>query len=145
MTTTEQAIVESLGGARTLRREISSSDELREQVRAGLPFSSLESLGDRFDLGREDLSAALHLPLRTIARRKRERRLRADESDRLVRLARVLSHTATVFGDPSRASLWLHRENRALGGARPLDLLDTDIGARQVEDVLGRIEHGIPS
>jgi uncharacterized protein (DUF2384 family) len=30
-----------------------------------------------------------------------------------------------------------------LAGERPLDLLDTDEGAREVETLLGRISHGI--
>ncbi len=80
---------------------------------------------------------------RTMARRKGERRLSAMESDRLYRLARVAAHAEEVFGGPEKAGTWLLRPNRALGKAVPFELLDTDEGTRQVEAVLGRIEHGV--
>lgn len=87
----------------------------------------------------------LAIPLRTLTRRKAERRLRPEESDRLVRLARILAQAVDVLGSTEKASQWLQRPNRALGGETPLSLLDTDLGSRQVEEVLGRIEHGVYS
>lgn len=62
------------------------------------------------------------------------------ESDRL---GRVLAHAERVLGTRDKASEWLRRPNRALGGATPLALLDTNSGAAQVDDVLGRLEHGV--
>ena len=91
------------------------------------------------------LAAILSIPERTFARRRHERRLRADESDRLVRVARIAALAEGTLGGKERAIHWLHRPNRALGLAAPLSLLDTEIGARQVEDVLGRIAHGVYS
>lgn len=85
------------------------------------------------------------LPARTLARRKKERRLRADESDRLLRLARVAAVAEDVLGAQDKAGRWLQKPNRALGGIAPLDLLDTDLGAEEVVTVLGRIEHGVYS
>jgi putative toxin-antitoxin system antitoxin component (TIGR02293 family) len=99
----------------------------------------------KFDLRREEVSSALHLPPRTLARRKQEQRLSPDESDRLFRLVRLASQAVQVLGSEERASLWLRRANRALGGHPPIELLDTDVGARQVEEILGRIEHGVYS
>ncbi len=61
----------------------------------------------------------------------------------MFRLARVFAHAVEVFEAGERAQDWLASENRALGGQRPLALLDTDAGAREVDDVLGRIEQGI--
>lgn len=140
-----ETIVEMLGGSKVLLREIASLDDLRERVRAGLPYASLEAVSTRFDLAREELAETLHLPIRTVARRKKEERLRADESDRLFRLARIAVQATEVLGNEEKASRWLHRPNLALGDQSPLKLLDTDIGARQVEEILGRIEHGIYS
>jgi putative toxin-antitoxin system antitoxin component (TIGR02293 family) len=91
------------------------------------------------------LVAVLHLPPRTLARRKRERRLRADESDRLFRLGRIAALAEEVLGSREKASRWLHRPNPALGRVIPLRHLDTDLGARQVEDLLLRIAHGVYS
>jgi len=139
------AIVTALGGGKVLRGRVSSLSDLQEEIRAGLPFSALESLLEAFALTREEVSVALKIPLRTIARRKTERRLSADESDKLVRLARIAVQTSEVLGAAEKAAQWLKRENRALGDRAPLGLLDTEIGARQVEDVLGRIAHGVHS
>ncbi|MGH7831140.1 MAG: type II RES/Xre toxin-antitoxin system antitoxin [Candidatus Binatia bacterium] len=140
-----EALVEALGGRKVLKRRISTLDELRETVKKGLPYASLEALIGKFGLGREEAAAALHLPQRTIARRKKEQKLRVDESDRLLRLARVSAQAAATLGSEEKAAQWLRRPNRALGSLAPLELIDSDIGTRQVEDVLGRIEHGIVS
>lgn len=136
-------IVDALGGGKALGRKIGTLDDLREQLRAGLPTAALDAVMAQFNIARTEASAALNLPLRTIARRKHERRLRSDESDRLFRLARTAAHAAQVLGSREKAARWLHEPNRALGDQPPLLLLDSDLGARQVEEVLGRIEHGV--
>ncbi len=137
-----EALVEVLGGKKVFKRRIVNVDQLRETVKAGLPYASLEALIGKFGLAREEAAAALHLPQRTIARRKKEQKLQADESDRLLRLARVGAQAAATLGSEEKAVQWLRRPNRALGNRAPLDLIDSDIGTRQVEEVLGRIEHG---
>jgi putative toxin-antitoxin system antitoxin component (TIGR02293 family) len=110
-----------------------------------LPYATLEALATRFAIPQDVLVRILHLPPRTLARRKKSRRLSAEESDRLLRLARVGARAEEVFSSRERAGTWLRGPVRALGGVRPLDLLDTDLGAQQVEQVLGRIEHGVYS
>jgi len=137
-----ESLVEALGGKKVFKRRIVNVDQLRETVKAGLPYASLEALIGKFGLAREEAAAALHLPQRTIARRKKEQRLQADESDRLLRLARVGAQAAATLGSEEKAVHWLRRPNRALGNRAPLDLIDSDIGTRQVEEVLGQIEHG---
>jgi putative toxin-antitoxin system antitoxin component (TIGR02293 family) len=137
-----EALVETLGGKKVFKRRIVNVDQLRETVKAGLPYACLEALIGKFGLAREEAAAALHLPQRTIARRKKEQRLQADESDRLLRLARVGAQAVATLGSEEKAVQWLRRPNRALGKRVPLDLIDSDIGTRQVEEVLGRIEHG---
>lgn len=136
-------IVEVLSGAGN--REVRSAEDLKRWIREGLPFTSLEAVMEQFGLKREEVSWALDLPLRTLARRKQEKRLSPGESDRLVRVVRIAVQAAEVLGGREEASGWLHAPNRALGGQTPLELLDTDLGSRQVEDVLGRIEHGVYS
>lgn len=138
-------IVEALGGRDVRSRPVNSPEELKDWIREGLPFASLEKVMERFRLNREEISSALDLPARTLARRKAEQRLHRDESDRLFRLVRIASQASEVLGGDDKASRWLHRPNRALGGRQPLELLDTDLGSRQVEEVLGRIEHGVYS
>lgn len=78
-----------------------------------------------------------------LSRLQVEDKLEATESARLIRIARVLAHAEDVFGSTDKARDWLASKNRALAGQKPLQLLDTDAGTQEVEDVLGRIEHGI--
>ena len=137
-----ETLVAALGGRKVLKRRIANLNELRETVKIGLPYASLEAVIGKFGLPREKTAAALHLPQRTMARRKKERKLQADESDRLLRLARIGAQAAATLGSEEKAVQWLRRPNRALGNQAPLDLIDSDIGASQVEEVLGRIEHG---
>jgi len=134
-----------LGGEKTLRSKISSPMTMVDILRKGLPYPSLEAVMRTLGLSREEASEILMLPMRTLVRRKRQRRLRADESDRLYRLARVAARAVEVLGNAEVAGRWLRHSNRALGGVVPLDLLDTEIGAQQVEEILGRIEWGLYS
>lgn len=142
---TAERIAETLGGPRVLKRKSPTLEELHAQLRSGLPYSALEAVASGFDIGKEELIAVLHLPARTLARRKREKRLRADESDRLFRLGRIAALAEEVLASREKATRWLHQPNRALGNAAPLRQLDTDLGARQVEDLLLRIAHGVYS
>ena len=136
-------ILEVLGGPDPQSRRVRTPEDMKAWIREGLPFSSLEAVMSRFQLNRDEVSSALDLPPRTLARRKQERRLRPSESDRLFRLARIAAQASEVLGNEVKASRWLHTPNRALGGKPPLTLLDTDLGARQVEAVVGRIEDGV--
>ena len=145
MTATEY-VIEALGGPKVFKgRAAPTATELRDRVRTGLPYQSLESIRERLNLTLPEAAVVLHVPLRTLARRRHGRRLDADESDRLYRLARIAAQAVGVLGTDEKAATWLRRPNRALNGEVPLALLDTDLGARQIEDVLGRIEHGVVS
>jgi putative toxin-antitoxin system antitoxin component (TIGR02293 family) len=136
-------VLDVLGGEAVFRGPRRSDPaELRTRIKSGLPYRSLESVCRRLRLTLPETATILHTPMRTLARRKRERKLQAVESDRLVRLARVAAHAVAVFGDESTAAAWLRRPNRALG-EMPFRLLDTEVGTAQVEEVLGRIEYGI--
>ncbi len=138
-------IMETLGGPGVFKGSARDRKRLIERVRLGLPYASLEALASRFHIGQQELVVVLALPVRTLARRKRERRLRADESDRLVRLGRIAALAEEMLGSREKAAVWLHQPNRALGNIAPLRHLDTDPGAREVEDLLIRIAHGVYS
>ncbi len=83
------------------------------------------------------------LPRKTLANRRKLGTLTPEQSDRLLRVARLLAMAEETFGSQARAGAWLRRPTTALAGERPLDILDTDEGARQVETLLGRIGNGI--
>lgn len=83
---------------------------------------------------------------RTLARRREEARLHPEESDRLIRAARVFSRALDLFGgDLPSARGWFLRPQPALGGATPLDYAASELGSREVENLIGRLEHGIPT
>jgi putative toxin-antitoxin system antitoxin component (TIGR02293 family) len=141
-----ETIAEVLGGRKVLHKIIKKPDDLAQLVREGLPVTSLSILAQKLDLGSTILSRKLRIPLRTLTRRlSKGSRLTAAESDRTVRLARVFADAIEMIGDEDKAAEWLQTPNRALGGGRPLDQLDTDVGARAVEDILGRIAYGVYS
>jgi putative toxin-antitoxin system antitoxin component (TIGR02293 family) len=141
-----ETIVEVLGGRRVLGKVIKKADDLARLVRRGLPATSVTALADKLAVGNAALSRKLGIPQRTLTRRLSQgARLTAAESDRTVRLARVYANAVEMIGDEAKAVEWLRTPNRALGGERPLDQLDTDPGARTVEDILGRIAYGVYS
>jgi putative toxin-antitoxin system antitoxin component (TIGR02293 family) len=141
-----EAIAKVLGGRKVLGKAVKRPDDLAALVRRGLPASSLIALAVKLDLANSVLSRKLGIAQRTLTRRLSQgSRLTAAESDRTVRLARVYANAVDMIGDEEKAVEWLRTPNRALGGERPLDLLDTDVGAREVEDILGRIAYGVYS
>lgn len=126
-----------------LRLRATNAAELRDAVRKGLPFSAFEAVSKHLEISPQHITAVLGIPPRTVARRKAARYLTPQESDRLYRVARAISQAVEVLGTIDKARVWLKTPNRALGGEVPLDLLDTDIGARQVEEILLRLNYGI--
>jgi len=143
---TTEAIAEVLGGRKVLGKAVKQADDLAQMVRRGLPATSVTALAARLAVGNNVLSRKLGIPQRTLTRRlSHGSRLTAAESDRTVRVARVYASAVEMIGDEEKAVEWLRTPNRALGGGTPLDQLDTDLGAREVEDVLGRIAYGVYS
>lgn len=124
-----------------LGRSLSSDSDLREAIREGFPHAVLEQVLRASGLTLQELATALDLSSRSLQRRRRGRLARF-ESDRLYRMARLLALARETLGDSQRASRWLKRGNRALGGLAPIAAIDTELGARQVENLLGRIAYG---
>jgi putative toxin-antitoxin system antitoxin component (TIGR02293 family) len=81
----------------------------------------------------------------TLHRRKSSGRLEVGESERLVRIARLLGRAAAVMESLENGRRWLTSPQVGLGGAEPLDFAQTEVGAREVEDLLGRIDYGVYS
>ena len=134
-------IVRALGGPRLVPAR--SPGQLRALVREGLPYAALSAVVSGFGIGSDEAGTILRIPERTLARRKKEKKLSAEESDRLVRLARIAALAEDVLGAREKAARWLASSNRALGGRTPLSELDTDLGAEEVEAVLQRLAHGV--
>lgn len=132
-----------LGGEPVLHALPRSVLEWIALVRQGISAKAVESAVQVMGIGQAELSRALDIPERTLARRKKEGVLSRDESGKLVRLAQVIERAAEVFEDEHAALNWLKSPNAALGGTSPLSLLDTELGSVAVVNTLGRIEHGV--
>jgi putative toxin-antitoxin system antitoxin component (TIGR02293 family) len=119
---------------------------LHATVRKGLSYSAFEHFQRNTALTAQALAELAEIPMRTLTRRREQGRLDPEESDRLMRLARVFGRALELFeGDADSAREWLATRQRALGGMTPLELARTDIGASEVEDFVGRLEYGIPT
>ena len=137
-------IVEVLGGRKTFKRAVKGTDDLAQLVRSGLPASTVALLAATLAVERAQMAERLNIPSRTLSRRlKMKSRLTHDESDRTLRMARVVALAREVLGSDEKASRWMGNPNRALGGRKPFDELDTEPGVRSVEEVLYRIAYGI--
>jgi putative toxin-antitoxin system antitoxin component (TIGR02293 family) len=115
-----------------------------EKVRKGLKFQSLERFQVNTLFSTKDIADSVSIPPRTQQRRRAEGRLQPEESDRLLRVTRLFAKALGLFeGDASAARNWFHTPARALGGERPIHLARTDLGSREVEALIDRLEHGV--
>lgn len=146
-------VVSILGGERELGKKIQKPIDFDPLIRKGMPQATLYHVKKTFDLSDETLASIIGVSLRTVARRrvvsqklnKPAARLSPVESDRLYRFARILALAEDVFESREDAIEWLNSEQYGLGGAVPLNMLQTDAGSREVEELLLRIEYGVIS
>ena len=140
---TAHVIAERLGGQHVLGRVVESDFDLLEAIEGGLSIEAVESVIRDGTFSASEIHE-LVLPRRTFSHRKQKgQALTAEESDRLTRAVRLVGRAEEAIGNQEKAARWLRRPNRAFLGKRPLDLLESDVGARMVEQVLGRIEYGL--
>ncbi|MGO4669802.1 antitoxin Xre/MbcA/ParS toxin-binding domain-containing protein [Bosea sp. 2KB_26] len=134
--------LEVVGGRDLIGAPINSSRDLISAVRRGFPVQTVEYVisSGRMSLAEIDLVV---IPRKTLSHRRKIGTLTSEQSDRLIRAARVLAEAEETFGSQQKAAKWLRRPTTALSGEKPIDLLDTSEGADQVEALLGRIGHGI--
>lgn len=134
----------SLDGLTILGLRARSTLELLEKVERGFSYATFVRLQRAIDVPAQDLADFVQIPARTLLRRKETGRLRSDESDRVLRVSRLLERAIELFeGDAEAARNWLASPAKALGGHTPLDFARTEAGAREVESLIGRLEHGV--
>lgn len=112
-------------------------------IKKGLPFVAFEKLQKRMGISTKVLAKVLNVADRTLTRRKGEGRFQVGESERLLRLGTLFDKAVDVLGKQEDAQHWFLTPKKALGGQSPLEYADTELGAREVEDLLGRIEYGV--
>jgi putative toxin-antitoxin system antitoxin component (TIGR02293 family) len=139
---THPTALDIVGGAAVVGASAGAGVDLAKLVRRGLPVGAVQFVLDSGVLSAAELDRIV-LPRKTLANRRKLGTLTLEQSDRLVRVARVIAAAEETFGSREKAGTWLRRPTTTLAGESPLDLLDTDEGAREVETLLGRIAHGI--
>lgn len=113
-----------------------------EAARRGVPVSAVDALVETGRLTLAEIDRIV-LPRKTLSHRRGLGALTPDQSDRVIRVARVIAAAEATFGSVEKAGRWLRRPTKALDGDKPIDLLDTSEGGRQVERLLTRIDHGL--
>lgn len=122
----------------------SNTIHLVRAIERGFSFGTLEKVRRETGLPLERLASSIGVSPRTLSRRKKEKKLTAAESDRLVSVSRLLTQAVELFeGDKEKAFRWFVQPNRALGNSTPLEMAATETGAREVENLIGRLEHGV--
>ena len=118
--------------------------QMSQLIQNGIPAKVAVGLSERFGITLERLATIVHIPKRTLHRRLHaNQRLKQDESERVWRVMRLYKRAEEVFESESRAREWFNSHPKALGGKTPLEFAETEPGAREVEALLGRIEHGV--
>lgn len=117
--------------------------ELIEAITLGLPAELVRELARRLEVSLETVAGLLRLTPRTLQRRLEEGRLELNESERLWELGRLFFRATEVLESEQGADEWFKSPLQALGGATPLLLARTAVGRRELENILGRIEHGV--
>ena len=115
------------------------------RIQAGLSFRAVQNLQKALDIPLERVASVLGMSRATLHRRKLQGKIDEDESEKLVRYQRLLKKAEDVFGDGKSAREWLTHKQAGLGKVVPLDFARTEIGAREVENLLGRLEYGVYS
>jgi putative toxin-antitoxin system antitoxin component (TIGR02293 family) len=122
----------------------SSISDLMQQIERGFSFQALLSLEANSGVSLTLLASVIGIPERTLARRKAAGKLEPEESERLLRVSNLFEKCVELFeGDVAAAVNWLTSPKKALNHQPPLLYARTELGAREVEDLIGRVEHGV--
>ncbi len=136
---------EAIGyGSASLGVRADDLNAIISEIKNGLPYSSFESLRKTVDIPQKKLAEVINVNHRTLARRKKEHKFQSDESERLLRIGKIVDRAIELMeGNIDMAKSWLTEPVPALGGKTPLEYADTEPGAHEVITLIGRLEHGV--
>lgn len=130
--------------AKLIGIKVSDELELADKVESGFSFASFVKLQEVISVNAEQLGKLLSITGRTLTRRRNEGKLKPNESERVLRVSRIIELSRDLFeGDAQAANSWLFSQIDALGNKTPLQLSKTEVGAREVEALIHRLEHGV--
>ncbi len=120
-----------------------NTTQLISKIKKGLPLKLFEQLCRNLGVPEKELCRVVKIPASTLARRKKSGQLSFEESERVFRIGSLYEKALEVFKKPELSRKWFKEPAWALGDVTPLEYSDTELGAKEVEDLLGRIEHGV--
>lgn len=126
-----------------LNKAKDSPGEVVAMVRRGMPMAEFYALAGWLAVTEEELAPLVGISRATLHRRKKTGQLEMPESERIVRIGRLMARATEVLDGEKAAREWLRTPAIAFRGESPLAYSDTEIGAREVENLLGRLEHGV--
>jgi len=144
--TAELRIVHLLGGAKLVNRPLSTGFDLINLSNEGISKASLEALINHLGVTKKSFSEdVLDISVKTLERKKSTDKLDKRTSSHVIEIAKVVEHAFEVFEDSEKVKRWINTPNRALNHIKPIDLFYIPTGLGMVDDILGRIEHGVYS
>ncbi|MCP4603122.1 MAG: DUF2384 domain-containing protein [Proteobacteria bacterium] len=143
----EQQVANLLGGEKVIGRRITSRLGFADVIIRGLPREALEWVKEILELSDVEIAEVMCISQKTISRLRSNPKsyLSMIASDRLYRIAWLFSQAKEVFEEDRLAREWLKTPQVGLKNRIPFELMNTEAGAREVEDLLGRIEYGVLS
>ena len=157
-TTKMTTITAILGGEKELGQKVKKPVDFDALIKKGMPSGVVSHIKEVFKLPDEVIARIIGVSPRTVARRRKPvskplkasgglavERLSPVESDRIYRFARIVARATDTFENKEDALEWLNSNQPGLGGAVPFDMLQTDAGTREVEELLVRIDYGVIS
>lgn len=134
-----------IGGKPAVGLPVRTQLDLHAAIQQGFRLQAAQHVKESLQLTEAELAQSLGVSAKTLQRiaREDEPHLTAAMSDRLYRIARIMAFAQEVFENTERAYTWLREPQRGLGNRTPFSLLESEAGAREVEDLLGRLEYGV--
>lgn len=128
---------------RSIGLRIKDINSLIRHIKQGLPVSSLTTLSKNLGVPENQMAVAVNISQRTLTNRKKQGKFKSDESERVLRLATLYERAKEVLETDESVKRWFHSPVKGLGGKTPFEFADTEPGAQEVMDILGRIEDGV--
>lgn len=113
-------------------------------IKKGISYKQFSGLSSRVPFSQQEWAGILHLTDRTLLRYKTEKKsFEPLQSERILQINLLFNYGYSVFEEEEYFHKWLKEKNLALGGIKPIELLDNSFGIDLIKSTLGRIEHGI--
>ena len=138
--------VQWLGIPTGISKSIISAFEVLKLGSSGITKDSINNLASHIGISRKNMAEDIfNVSVKTFERKDNKEKLDKKTSSHAIEIAKVVQHAYEVFRDEAKLKLWINRENKALNNIKPVQLFDTLSGLNMVNDILGRIEHGVYS